>query len=107
MAKRIEQSLLLSLRAWQKYANTNIILALAILSKYMLEYCNDTDFRTGNASLCPWERHFTLVSHWGPSSLRVVVAWPDERLANRTQKVLCVGEVRQTQSAWFIRTNEQ
>ena len=23
------------------------------------------DFRTGNASLCPWERQFTLISHCG------------------------------------------
>ena len=22
------------------------------------------DSRTGHALLCPWERHFTLISHW-------------------------------------------
>ena len=37
----------------------------------------------------------------------LVVAQPDERLANRTQKrVLRIGVVRQTQSALFIRTNQ-
>ena len=36
------------------------------------------------------------------------MAQPDERLANRNPpKVLCVGAVRQTQSAWFIRTNKR
>ena len=35
--------------------------------------------------------------------------WPSwtKKLANRTKKVLCVGVVRQTQSAWFLRTNER
>ena len=23
------------------------------------------DFRSGNASLCPWERHFTFTPQWG------------------------------------------
>ena len=43
---------------------------------------------------------------FGPSSLPVVVAQLDERLANRTKKELCLDMVRQTQSAWFIQTNE-
>ena len=42
------------------------------------------DSRTGNVSLYPRERHFTLVL--GPSSLPVVVAQPDKRLASRTQR---------------------
>ena len=43
----------------------------------------------------------------GPSSPPSEVAKSNERLANRTRKrVLCVGVVKQTQSAWFIRANE-
>jgi len=29
--------------------------------------------------LCPWEKHLMLFPTWGPSSLPVAVAQPDER----------------------------
>ena len=38
------------------------------------------------------------------SSLPVVGAQPGKTLAKRTPKSTCAGVVRQTQSAWFIRT---
>ena len=42
-----------------------------------------------------------------PSSLPIVVAQTDKRLANRTLKrLLSLGVVKQTQSAWFIRLTE-
>ena len=44
------------------------------------------DFRSGNASLCPWERHSTRISHSRQAVLPIVVAQLDERLAKRTQK---------------------
>ena len=32
------------------------------------------DSRTCNASLCPWERHFMLISHWGQAVH--LLRWP-------------------------------
>ena len=66
----------------------------------------DSRSRTGNASLCPWERHFTLISLWGPSSLLVVVAQPDKRLANRTKKG-CSALVRLAEKECQVYTNER
>ena len=43
----------------------------------------------------------------GSSSLPVVVAQPDERLAKKPQKVLCVGVVGQMQLAWFTLINKE
>ena len=51
------------------------------------------DSRTGNVLLRPWERHCAYFP-MRPSSLIVVVAQADKRLANGTQKkVLYVGVV--------------
>ena len=52
---------------------------------------------------CVFGNNFHVYFPLGPSSLSVVVAQPEERFANRTQKVLCVGVIGQTQSAWFER----
>ena len=41
-----------------------------------------------------------------PRSLPFAITKADEKLANKTQKRCCVGVVRQTQSAWFIRAND-
>ena len=65
------------------------------------------DSRTGKASLCPWERHFTLTSHWGEAVHPLW--WPSltKDLQTEPKKVLCVAVVRQMQRAWFLRTNER
>ena len=62
------------------------------------------DSRAGHSLLCPWE---TRLTHpLAPGSLPVVVAPPNERLANRTpNSVLCIGVVKQTQKAWFMCMN--
>ena len=68
------------------------------------------DFRTGNASLCPWKRHFTLIFHWAKQSTRCGGPLPDERLANRNQKrILWVCVVRHAPSAKCLvrRTNHR
>ena len=39
--------------------------------------------------------------------LPVVLTQTDEKLADRSKDVLCVGVVGQTLNAWFIRTNER
>ena len=60
--------------------------------------------RSGNASLCPWERHFTLISHWGRAVYPLW--WPSltKDLQTEPKKMLYVGVVKQTQNAWFMRT---
>ena len=64
------------------------------------------DSRTGNASLCPWERHLTLIFHW----TRVIHPLWGPRLTKDLQtelkKVLFVGVVRQTQSGLFVFMND-
>ena len=56
---------------------------------------------------CVFEKDSSYVYfHLGPSSLSVVLVQRDEKLANRTQKVICVGVVRQMQSVWFARSKE-
>ena len=64
------------------------------------------DSRPGNASLCLWKRHFTLISHWGHSVYSLWWASLTKEIQTEPKKVLCVSVVIQTQSAWFIRTNE-
>jgi len=53
---------------------------------YQFDTCSTPRFdsRCGSASLCPWERHLMLFHILRPSSLPVVVAYPDERHTNRT-----------------------
>ena len=57
------------------------------------------DSQTGNASLCPRERHFALIFHCGQALFPLW--WPSltKDLQTEHEKVLCVGVVRQTQSA--------
>ena len=44
------------------------------------------DFRIGNALLCPWERHLTIMLPSGQISLPVAMTQNNERLANRTHR---------------------
>ena len=59
------------------------------------------DSRTGNGSLCPWKRHLILFPI-GTKQSTVVVAQPDKRLANRTQK----SALRWCEKC-MVHTNEQ
>ena len=68
------------------------------------------DSRAGKAQLCPKKIHLTYISHRGPSSLPFVVAQPDERIANRTQKRALRSALVWLDFAlsnWFIRTNKR
>ena len=65
------------------------------------------DSRTGNVPLCPWERHFTLISI-GAKQSTCCGGRHDERLAQsligdcyvtEPKKVLCASMVRQMQGA--------
>ena len=40
----------------------------------------------GKNTLCIYQSHFKLLWNWGPTSLPVLVAHADERLANKTKK---------------------
>ena len=53
------------------------------------------DSRTGNALLCSWERHLTLISHRGQAVHPLW--WPSltKDLQTEPKKVLCIGVVRQ------------
>ena len=69
------------------------------------------DSQTGNALLCPWERHFMLISHWDQAVYPLSwLWWPSLTKDLQTEaKIRCstlaVGVVRLMQSAWFIQTN--
>ena len=64
------------------------------------------DSRTSNASLCLWERYFTLISYWSQAVYPLWWSSLTKNLQTEPQKVLCVGMVRQAQGARFIHTNE-
>ena len=64
-------------------------------------------FESYSMCRCVFEKDTLRLFSFGPSSLTVVVAHPDERLTKTTpKKVLYVGVVRRTLNACFIRTNE-
>ena len=56
--------------------------------------------------LCSWERQ-TFISYWGRAMY--LLWWPNltKELQAEPKKVLRVGEVRQTQTAWLIRTSQR
>ena len=67
------------------------------------------DSRTGDASLCPWEGHFTSISHWGQAVYPLV--WPsltkDLQIEPPKKFSASVCWLRQMESAWLIRKNER
>ena len=62
------------------------------------------DSQTGSALLCPWERHFTLISHWDQAGNW---SWcPTSRKIGKQNQKRCIGvAVRYTQSACYVHSD--
>ena len=50
-------------------------------------------FESGISSLCPWEKHFTLISHWAMQSTRRVGLVRLKTCKQNRKKVSCIGVV--------------